>query len=138
MFGQVEESIPNIGIAVVLQDYHVLIGIRAEDMPLAGYHEFPGGKCQPDENSQKCAERECLEETGLKVIASERLLDTVHKYDHGTVHLHFWLCEIDSSCEKHTPSNNFRWCNVSELGDLNFPQGNEELLQILRTRFTVS
>ena len=48
-----------IGIAVVEHEGRYLVGTRGPDGPLAGYAEFPGGKCLPDELPEMCAIREC-------------------------------------------------------------------------------
>ena len=63
--------IKHIGIAVVEQAGHFLIGTRGPDVPLAGFAEFPGGKCYEEEAAEDCAVRECLEETGLTFASSD-------------------------------------------------------------------
>ena len=94
-----------IGIAVVEHADHFLIGIRRHDTVLAGYDEFPGGKCYPNESPRDCAVRECKEETGIDVVPVRALLKCQHTYDHGAVDLHFWLCEpVDSDFR---PANGF-------------------------------
>ena len=52
-------DIKRIGIAVVEHAGRYLVGIRGPDVPLAGYAEFPGGKCLPNESPEDCAVREC-------------------------------------------------------------------------------
>ncbi|MFQ5734162.1 MAG: NUDIX domain-containing protein, partial [Planctomycetaceae bacterium] len=86
------QHLTRIGIAVVSCDARYLVGTRAADVPLAGMHEFPGGKCEPGESPCDCAVRECREETGLHVTPLEELDRPTHAYPHGTVELHFWLC----------------------------------------------
>src|SRR5579872_1324767 len=82
----------SIGIAVVERDGAYLVGTRSDQGPLAGYAEFPGGKCLAAETPECCARRECLEETGLEVHSVRLLLNSIHEYPHGVVDLHFWLC----------------------------------------------
>ena len=57
-----------IAIAVVLHNDCVLIGVRPAGATLAGLWEFPGGKIEAGETPNEAAERECLEETGLKSL----------------------------------------------------------------------
>ncbi|MBA3313211.1 MAG: NUDIX domain-containing protein [Planctomycetota bacterium] len=118
-----------IGVAVVERNGLFLVGVRPEGVPLAGYSEFPGGKCDPGELPAACAVRECLEETGLAVEA-KRLLDQVTwKYSHGPVELSFFLCHPrDESADPLPP---FRWVERSELATLTFPQANQSLLRLL-------
>lgn len=118
-----------IGIAVVRKADCYLVGVRSGQVPLSGYSEFPGGKCQPGEPSNVCAERECCEETGLVVRATEKLLTVSHDYDHGSVILHFWQCElITVQIRPHAP---FRWIPRTELSACRFPEANAGVLELL-------
>ena len=122
-------SATRIGIAVVERGGRFLVGIRPEGVPLAGYAEFPGGKCDPGEKGVACAVRECFEETGL-TVAPVRLLDRVTwDYPHGRVELRFWLCRpADSSADPRPP---FRWVEREELASLRFPEANAAVVRAL-------
>lgn len=122
-----------IGIAVVEYQRQFLIGIRDADSPLAGFHEFPGGKCEADESSDQCATRECLEETGLEVIALKELCYEEHAYDHADVKLHFWLCQPVHAHEVLTDQNlkGFHWFPAESLLNLHFPEANKRLIELL-------
>lgn len=120
-----------IGIAVVERDGSYLVGTRGPDGPLAGFDEFPGGKCRPDESPRECCVRECAEETGLQV-RSIRLIDEIEfNYDHGTVQLHFWRCELGESPGSDQPQGNFRWVDRSLLATLAFPKANARIIDRL-------
>lgn len=122
-----------IGIAVVEYQRHFLIGIRDAHSPLAGFHEFPGGKCEPGESAEQCAVRECLEETGLEVTALEELRYEEHAYDHADVQLHFWLCQPVQTQAVFTDQNlkGFHWIPAKRLTDLRFPEANGSLIELL-------
>lgn len=114
-----------IGIAVVEHAGQYLVGVRAEGTVLAGYAEFPGGKCEPGETAEACAVRECLEETGLSV-ESVGLIDRIAwDYPHGQVDLSFVRCLISEDAQPRSP---FRWVPVEELGKLRFPEANAEVI----------
>lgn len=118
-----------IGVAVVERDGSYLVGTRPEGKPLAGYSEFPGGKCRPGESPEECAIRECLEETGLTVGPIRPLLATPWEYPHGRVELHFVLCRpADVSAD---PSPPFRWVPKADLASLRFPEANAAVLDVL-------
>lgn len=123
--------VKTIGIAIVEQAGQFLVGIRPAGVDLAGCSEFPGGKCLPGESPQACAERECLEETGLPVRAVELLLNRKFEYPHGTFDLHFWRCEpVDPSqvAEGHL---GFEWVPRHELTSRVFPEGNMPVVRLL-------
>ncbi len=121
-----------VAIAVVESAGRVLVGVRTAGSPLAGKSEFPGGKCEADETPRSCVVRECREETGLVVVPREHLVTVTHEYDHGMVELHFWKCALAPDLPDETePQPPFRWVNHKELADLDFPEANQEVLDIL-------
>jgi 8-oxo-dGTP diphosphatase len=117
-----------IGVAVVEHQGRFLVGIRPEGVPLAGYAEFPGGKCLPGESPETCAVRECFEESGL-VVAATKLIDRViYSYSHGDVELSFYLCAWNGESK---PTSPFRWVDRAVLSTLRFPEANAPLIRIL-------
>ncbi|MEZ6042858.1 MAG: (deoxy)nucleoside triphosphate pyrophosphohydrolase [Planctomycetaceae bacterium] len=125
-------SMTRIGIAVVESAGLVLVGRRPEGLPLAGFSEFPGGKCESDETPRSCAVRECREETGLLVIPREHLATVEHSYAHGDVQLHFWRCVLSPGLPDNArPTPPFRWATYDELRTLNFPEANRTVLDAM-------
>jgi len=144
-----ESQMPDrtIGIAVVIENGSVLVGVRSSGTPLAGMHEFPGGKCQAKENAEQCAARECEEETGLHVSVKSRLKKTEFTYDHGTLELNFFHCQlIDSDignrqsdyAEQMKPLAPFEWVPIQDLPTLNFPAGNDAVIELLQQKLKQS
>lgn len=123
--------ITRVGIAIVERAGRFLVGVRPEGTPLAGAAEFPGGKCDPGESPAACAERECLEETGVAVAAVECLESRTHSYPHGVVEIHFWRCRPQSDAPSVPLLGTFRWVVAAELRSLPFPAANVSVLNIL-------
>lgn len=121
----------SIGVAVVEHHGRYLIGFRPEGAPLAGYAEFPGGKCHSGETPGLCACRECLEETGLEVRAVDLLMHRTFTYPHGTFDLHFWLCRPALRSVVSKEHKGYRWVPASELKSLQFPEANLPLIEVL-------
>jgi mutator protein MutT len=99
--------------------------------------EFPGGKCEADELPRACVVRECLEETGLIVEATEQLATVFWSYPHGDVELHFWLCRCVGEFEGALPpavQRPFRWLPECELRQQDFPPANQSVLELLQRR----
>jgi 8-oxo-dGTP diphosphatase len=123
-----------IGIAVVEHQGCYLVGIRPAGASLAGFAEFPGGKCEPGEEPSLAAVRECREETGLHVQMVELLTRRLYEYAYGAVDLHFYLCRPTDPLEPHTDLRGFRWENVAALRALKFPDANVPVLDLLEQR----
>lgn len=117
-----------IGIAVVERDGRFLVGVRPDGVPLAGYAEFPGGKCEAGETPEACAVRECREEAGLAVEAVRVLDQRTWEYPHGRVELSFVLCRPVDDAE---PLALFRWVARGKLAGLRFPEANAVLVERL-------
>jgi mutator protein MutT len=120
-----------IGIAVVEFKGRYLIGTRGPEVSLAGYAEFPGGKCLANELPEDCAVRECVEETGLAVTAERLLLRREFTYPHATVDLHFFLCHPECAASVRDDHRGFRWIPKEELLALRFPEANAPLISLL-------
>lgn len=120
-------SIP-VAIALVAHNGCYLVGRRGPDGPLAGYFEFPGGKCNAAEPPEVCAARECLEETGLAIEVIRLRREVFHTYPYGTVHLHFFDCRIASGRGVNPLHPEFSWVPVAELTRFDFPEPNQALV----------
>ena len=123
------DRVTRVGIALVEHAGRFLVGVRPEGTPLAGAAEFPGGKCDPGETPAACAERECLEETGVVVAALACVETITHTYPHGTVEVHFWRCRPITMTD--SLLGTFRWVEKQELASLPFPEANASVLQKL-------
>ncbi len=130
----------SVAIAVVEHEDQFLVGRRATNVPLGGFWEFPGGKLEEDEAPQQAAERECLEETGISVIATHCLAINLQQYDHGQIKLYFYACRLrildhlqDSGLDSpsSTPVSPYKWVSRHELASLEFPVGNKPVLELL-------
>jgi mutator protein MutT len=122
--------VKRIGVAVVEQDGRFLVGVRGPDVPLPGYHEFPGGKLLPGETAEAGAVRECLEESGLRVIPLKTILECRHEYPHGIVELAFVLCRPENPGDS---TGSFQWAERSTLASLRFPEANMAVIELLKT-----
>ena len=120
-----------IGIAVVEHAGRYLVGVRGPVVPLAGFAEFPGGKCLTDESPLDCAVRECLEETGMVVIPERLLQHKEFEYPHGPVSLHFVLCHPANQSVVQDQHQQFRWYSTKELKVLKFPEANADVIHLI-------
>jgi ADP-ribose pyrophosphatase YjhB (NUDIX family) len=70
---EVAKKLPRVGSAVVvIDDGRVLLGVRDKE-PHRGKLVLPGGKVRPFESIGEAAEREILEETGIRIEVERQL-----------------------------------------------------------------
>lgn len=120
-----------IGIAVVEHAGRYLVGLRGPHVSLAGFAEFPGGKCRADESPIDLAIRECHEESGLDVAAVRLIERLEYEYPHGRVDLHFVLCRPIQLPDVRGQHQGFRWATLSELKSMKFPDANDSVIKLL-------
>ena len=116
--------------AVIERDGKLLVTRRLEGTHLSGYWEFPGGKCEPSEAHESCLAREILEELNVASEVGEEILVTEHAYPSRTVRLHFRWCRIAGE-PKAVMGQEMRWIAREELGELQFPDADRELINLL-------
>jgi 8-oxo-dGTP diphosphatase len=123
-----------VGIALVHRRGCYLVRQRPPGSIYAGYWEFPGGKCEPGEDPAQATIRECLEETGLTVLAGRLRRITTYRYVHGLVELFFYDCVPLEGTAEPAAGSGFRWVAARELAGLQFPEANEALIAELAGR----
>ena len=122
-----EHPIP-VGIGIIRRNNRFLIRRRPEGTVYAGYWEFPGGKCEPDEDPAQATARECLEEVGLAVVVGPLRRVITYRYPHGLVRLHFYDCTTQDPVAEPPAGSGFRWVTADRLASLPFPEANEAIL----------
>lgn len=124
-----------VSVAVVIDQEKVLVQTRPEGADYAGFWEFPGGKVEAGEDPARCAERECVEELGLKVQAKDLMEEVDWDYPGRRVAVSFYRCVLADSIlpEDLSPRDGQRalWVDGQALGQLNFLPANKALLQRL-------
>lgn len=122
-----------VAAAVIERSGRFLVTRRQAGTHLAGTWEFPGGKCEPGETITACLVRELREELGVRATVGEKIHAVVHDYGDRQVELHFFECE---SSDDPTPElgQQMRWVRKEELGELEFPPADAELIQLLMER----
>jgi len=125
-----EPPIP-VGVGLVRRGDAFLVRRRPAGTVYAGYWEFPGGKCEPEETPAQATARECYEETGLRVVVGPLRRITIHRYPHGLVQLSFYDCTTEDPAAEPSEGSGFQWIPTAQLATLQFPEANEGMLQEL-------
>jgi mutator protein MutT len=117
--------------AVIERDDAFLLTLRPAGTHLAGYWEFPGGKCHPSETHAEALRRELFEELDIVAGVGARVFSVTHAYPDRNVELHFYTCSFEGD-PKPMLGQEMRWVTRSELGGLQFPEADAELIAKLR------
>jgi mutator protein MutT len=116
--------------AVIEEGGRFLVTRRQDGVHLAGYWEFPGGKCHPGEGLARCLARELREELDVDVEVGDELLSTTHDYPDRRVELHFLACVLLSNPSPQQ-GQDIRWVARRDLTSLEFPAADTELIRRL-------
>ena len=120
-----------VAAAVIEIDDRFLVTRRQQGAHLAGFWEFPGGKCDQDETLKVCLARELLEELDVPSRVGAEIFSTTHVYPERSVELHFFRCEMLGE-PRPMLGQEMRWVRREELAALEFPPADAELIKILR------
>ena len=121
--------------AIVERDGRFLLTRRLQGTHLAGTWEFPGGKCEPGESLEACLARELMEELAVACTVGHAVLVTRHAYAERTVELHFFATTLSGDPMPQL-GQEMRWASRGDLGTLQFPEADRELIQLLIARTT--
>jgi 8-oxo-dGTP diphosphatase len=116
--------------AVIERDGAYLVTRRLDGTHLAGFWEFPGGKCEPGETLTSCLAREIAEELGCEVEIADTLLSVTHEYEDRAVELHFFRCSLRDE-PRPLIGQEIRWVDRATLGTLEFPPADADLIRVL-------
>ncbi|MFN3653438.1 MAG: (deoxy)nucleoside triphosphate pyrophosphohydrolase [Armatimonadota bacterium] len=120
-----------VALALIWRDGCLLVTRRPQNVHLGGFWEFPGGKCLPGEAPEACAEREALEEVGVRCRARDRRSPLRFTYPERSVVLYPIDCDYICGPPQALQVAEWRWVPAAELKDLSFPPANQPLMDEL-------
>lgn len=117
---------------IVGQSGKVLVCRRDFKRHLGGKWEFPGGKVNHGESASEALVREVEEELGITIVVKE-VLGTVVEWADGdvSIRLRGFRCEIVGGEPVALEHEEIRWCEFSELRDLDWAEADVPLVDEL-------
>jgi len=127
---------PRVAVgAVVFRGGRVLLVERGKP-PSAGTWAIPGGSVRLGETLKQAAEREVLEETGVRIRAGEPVLafEAIESDDAGRVSFHYVIVDLaaehlDGEPKAASDAAAARWVSPEELPRMNVNPTTRELLR---------
>lgn len=106
--------------AVIFRNGRVMAAKRNAGGPSSLKWEFPGGKVERDESPGDALVREITEELGMTTVIREELGCYITELGKWRLRLHCFICDSFGEPTRMTAHSEIRWCNASELGDLDW------------------
>ena len=130
---------PRVGVgAIVIKDGKVLL-VRRGVAPSKNLWAIPGGMIELGETIQQAAEREILEETGIRIQAREPVytFDLIERDPEGRIRYHFVVVDVFAFYVSGEPAPNddavdARWVAPEELESLPASPNTLRLLRAIR------
>ena len=117
--------------AIIRDNEKILICQRPKGKNCELLWEFPGGKIEPDETGEQCIIREIQEELGVTIHVTKKFTDVIYEYPDRTVHLLFYLAEIESGnlvCKEH---NALAWISKEDIPNFQFCPADAKMLSFV-------
>ena len=120
--GWIYFSDPKVASAVLIQKEGKILLVRRKNTPEKGKWTLPAGFVDKGEDPVKAAERECLEETGLKVEVTH-LIDVIHGLEHtrgADIVIVYGAIIIDGSINPLDDVDMVEWFSPNNMPELAF------------------
>jgi ADP-ribose pyrophosphatase len=129
---------PRVAVgAVVFKDGCVLL-VRRGQPPAENFWAIPGGSVEIGETLQEAAERELLEETGIRIRAAEPIysFDVIERDKVGSIRFHYVIVDLSAEYLSGEPAagddaREARWVSASEINCLGVSAETLKLLKSL-------
>ena len=130
MVSKIYPDAPRVAVgAVIIHQDKVLLVLRGQP-PAQDLWAIPGGSVELGETLQAAAEREVVEETGLRIKAGQviYIFDAIQRDDLGRVQYHYVILDLEAEAldptQLLTPADDVRdagWFTLAELTRPGFP-----------------
>ncbi len=127
---------PLVGVGAVIVRGNRVVVVQRSTEPLKGQWSIPGGALEIGETLRDCAAREALEETSLKIEASEVLdvFDSIYPDHEGKPRYHYvlidFLCRVVSGeLKAGGDAAQARWITREDVGKLAMAENTQRVIR---------
>ena len=111
--------------AVVERDGRYLITQRRPNAVLPMLWEFPGGRVESNETHAAALSRELGERLMADITVGQMISFVSHRYDHYTVDLYLYDCQLRSEQLRCEAVHDYRWVTSAEFDKYPFTPADE-------------
>lgn len=122
----------NVAVGVITKDKLFFVCRRKAHQHQGNKWEFPGGKVDPGETPEHALVRELSEEIAIHAMHYSPLTQIAFSYPDKQVKLHVYVVDKFSGTAIGAEGQESRWVTLSELLDLDFPEANQKIIQLLK------
>ena len=130
---------PLVAVGAVVFKNNCVLLVRRGQAPSEGLWAIPGGSVEIGETLQEAAEREILEETGIRIRAGKPIytFDVIDRDAEGKIRFHYVIVDLAADYVSGQPAAGddaaeARWVSTHEISEL---EVSPPTLRLLKTRF---
>jgi len=121
-----------VATAEIRRDGAYLLTQRLPTSTLPLLWEFPGGKVADGKSPEQVLRELLRERIGVRVDVGELVMEVVHEYDHYTVDMQVYRCEIPMEEDvRPIRVHDARWVAPHEFSQYTFPGADEATIAAL-------
>lgn len=124
----------HLEVAVLVLINHqnrVLLTQRRNNVHLAGYWEFPGGKVESGETPEQALQREIQEELAYQPNNATPWQTIDYDYPEFSVRLHIFKERSDNPQIRSNEQQAIQWCVIEDLNQQKLPPANQGIVAAL-------
>ena len=129
-----EKIIRKITAAVIEKDGKILVARRKPGLVAGGMWEFPGGKLEDGETSERCLERELEEELGVRSRVGDFLCSVPFSGALMAFELLVFRTELLSDSFRLTDHDEVRWQAPGDMDEALFSEPDRPVVRLLQAR----
>ncbi len=113
------------------EDGRFLIAKRPSNGLLGGMWEFPGGKQEDGESLKAALRREIMEELGIVIAVSRKLVVVQHAYTHFRITLHAYFAKLQEGIPSNLEVADHAWVDLADLERYPFATADKKIIDKL-------